>query len=109
MSAEEELRAVAKIVDRLAERFPHIPRQSIERAVLEEHKALDGRPIRDYVPVLVERGAKGRLRGHVTTSQALTAEAATDATAAAAPAAAAATDRALAAPDPAAQRTDFRS
>ncbi|TFC44366.1 hypothetical protein E3T26_01090 [Cryobacterium sp. TMT1-21] len=64
MSTDEELRAIAKVVDRLAERFPHIPRSSIERAVLEEHKALDGRPVREYVPVLVERGAKGRLRGH---------------------------------------------
>ena len=62
MTTEEELKSVAKVVDRLVERFPDIPRSSIERAVLEEHKALDGRPIREYVPVLVERGARGRLR-----------------------------------------------
>ena len=70
VSMEEELKAVAKVVDRLAERFPHIPRASIERAVLDEHTALNGSPIRDYVPVLVERGARGRLRGHAPASDA---------------------------------------
>ncbi|TFC82779.1 hypothetical protein E3T23_03685 [Cryobacterium cheniae] len=70
MSLEEELKAVAKVVDRLAERFPHIPRASIERAVLDEHTALDGSPIRDFVPVLVERGARGRLRGHAASGDA---------------------------------------
>ncbi|TFC84321.1 hypothetical protein E3T28_00460 [Cryobacterium sinapicolor] len=96
MSTESERNAVAKVVDRLVERFPHIPRESIERAVLEEHTALEGRPIRDYVPVLVERGATGRLRGHGTTSQAPTA-------------ATGATDGAPSAFGPAAQPTDWRS
>ncbi|TFC52623.1 hypothetical protein E3T26_09165 [Cryobacterium sp. TMT1-21] len=61
------MKAVAKVVDRLVERFPHSPRPSFGRAVLEEHKALDGRPIREYVPVLVEHRAKGRLRLHDAT------------------------------------------
>ena len=62
MNPEEEEKAIAKVIDRLAERFPHIPRPSVEEVVLEEHKSFDGRPIRDFVPVLVEHGAKGRLR-----------------------------------------------
>ena len=59
---DEESRAVAKVVDRLAERFPNLPRASVERAVREAHDAFAGRPVRVYVPVLVERGAKARLR-----------------------------------------------
>ncbi|WP_426999073.1 three-helix bundle dimerization domain-containing protein [Pseudarthrobacter sp. N5] len=58
---DDELKAVEMVVDRLAERFPHVPRPSIEQAVREEHKALDGGRIRDYVPVLVEHAAKARL------------------------------------------------
>ncbi|WP_370287939.1 three-helix bundle dimerization domain-containing protein [Cryobacterium sp. TMT1-19] len=45
MSREDALRAVAEVVDRLAERFPHVSRTSIERAVLDERRALDGPPI----------------------------------------------------------------
>ncbi|MFF1383553.1 three-helix bundle dimerization domain-containing protein [Arthrobacter sp. NPDC058288] len=58
---DDESRAIDKVVDHLAERFPSVPRPSIERAVREEHQALaDGR-IRDYIPVLVEHAAKARL------------------------------------------------
>jgi len=62
VNTDEESRAVAKVVDRLAERFPNLPRASVERAVREAHDAFSGRPVRVYVPVLVERGAKLRLR-----------------------------------------------
>ncbi|WP_427136493.1 three-helix bundle dimerization domain-containing protein [Pseudarthrobacter sp. S9] len=58
---DDELKAVDNVVECLAERFPHIPRPSIEQAVREEHQALDGGRIRDYVPVLVEHAAKARL------------------------------------------------
>ncbi|WP_427135285.1 three-helix bundle dimerization domain-containing protein [Pseudarthrobacter sp. S9] len=58
---DDESKAVDNVVERLAERFPHIPRPSIEQAVREEHQALDGGRIRDYVPVLVEHAAKARL------------------------------------------------
>ncbi|WP_374199806.1 three-helix bundle dimerization domain-containing protein [Arthrobacter sp. SO5] len=52
---------MVKVVDRLAERFPAVPRSSIEDAVREEHHALDSGRVRDFVPVLVERAAKARL------------------------------------------------
>ncbi|WP_369125165.1 MULTISPECIES: three-helix bundle dimerization domain-containing protein [unclassified Cryobacterium] len=64
MKTEDELIAIGKVVDRLAERFPDLPRTTIELAVLDEHGAFEGRPVRDYVPVLVERGVKARLRSH---------------------------------------------
>lgn len=61
MTKDEELRAIGKVVERLAERFPTVPRPSIEEAVRAEHGALDGGRVRDFVPVLVERAAKARL------------------------------------------------
>jgi hypothetical protein len=57
-----EDKAVAEVSDRLAERFPSIPRSRIDEVVESERRALEGKPIRDYVPVLVEHGAKARLR-----------------------------------------------
>lgn len=48
-------------MERLAERFPDKDRSAIEQIVAEEHELLDDGPIRDYVPVLVERAARLRL------------------------------------------------
>ena len=61
MNIDDELKAIDNVVDRLAERFPHIPRPSIEQTVQEEHQALADGPIRDYVPVLVEHAVRARL------------------------------------------------
>ena len=62
----DEDKAVAEVVDRLAERFPSIPRTHVDEVVQSERRSLDGKPIRDYVPVLVEHGAKARLRDELS-------------------------------------------
>ena len=62
MNAEEEARAVDQVVDRLAARFPDVSRDRVAAIVGEEHLELEGNPIRDFVPVLVEREARERLR-----------------------------------------------
>lgn len=59
---QHEDQAVSQVIDRLAERFPDRPRSFIEDVVVTERHLLDGKPIRDYVPVLIEHGAKARLR-----------------------------------------------
>ena len=59
---QHEDQAVSQVIDRLAERFPDRPRSFIEDVVVTERQLLDGKPIRDYVPVLIEHGAKARLR-----------------------------------------------
>lgn len=61
MQKENEPHALVAVIDHLAERFPNKPRQTIEMVVAEEHSLLNGGPIRDYIPVLVERAAKRRL------------------------------------------------
>lgn len=67
MNAEEEARAVDEVVDRLAARFPDVSRDHVAVIVGEEHVELEGNPIRDFVPVLVEHEARDRLRGEGAT------------------------------------------
>ena len=62
MISEPETQALLAVVDRLAKRFPDTQRSVIEDVVADEHSYLDDGPIRDYVPVLVERAAKLRLK-----------------------------------------------
>jgi len=59
---ENENQAVSQVIDRLVAKFPDRPRSFIEAVVSEQRHLLDGKPIRDYVPVLIEHGAKARLR-----------------------------------------------
>ncbi|OFI38132.1 hypothetical protein BIU82_06450 [Arthrobacter sp. SW1] len=63
MTMESEVLALLAVVDRLAGKFPDQPRAEIESVVAEEHSKLDDGRIRDFVPLLVERAAKARLRG----------------------------------------------
>lgn len=67
MNAEEEERAVDQVIDRLAKRFPDVPRERVAAIVGEEHLVLQGNPIRDFVPVLVEHEARDRLRSEGAT------------------------------------------
>lgn len=62
MDASDEQRAVGEVAERLAERFPDVPRDQVAQIVRDVHAALDGNPIRDFVPVLVEHDARERLR-----------------------------------------------
>ncbi len=64
----DEDKAVAEVADRLAERFPSIPRSHIDEVVQSERQSLEGKPIRDYIPVLVEHGAKAKLREELSTT-----------------------------------------
>ncbi|MFJ6026599.1 three-helix bundle dimerization domain-containing protein [Pseudarthrobacter sp. NPDC092424] len=58
----EELRALGHVVDRLAEKYPDLPREHIEVIVEQEHRSLDSGRVRDYVPILVEHAVRDRLR-----------------------------------------------
>jgi len=57
----DEQQAVTHVVARLLERFPSLTEDHIHAIVDEEHHRFDGRPVRDFVPVLVERAARKRL------------------------------------------------
>jgi hypothetical protein len=62
MDQVQEDQGIAKFIDRLAERFPTLDRARVEQVVADTRSLLDGNPIRDYVPVLVERTARDQLR-----------------------------------------------
>ncbi len=62
MNGPDEKTQLAQVVEKLEERFPSVSTREIEIIVAEQAAALDGNPIRDYVPRLVEHGARARLR-----------------------------------------------
>lgn len=57
-----EEKAVAEVVDRLAEKFPSVEKTEITRIVADEYGTFEGRPVRDFVPVLTEKSAKKRVK-----------------------------------------------
>jgi hypothetical protein len=62
VNRNEEDRAVAQVIVRLATRYPDVARASIEKTVHDRQHELADNPVRDYVPVLIEHAAKDRLR-----------------------------------------------
>lgn len=52
--SQDELAAVEHAAERLAERFPGVPREHIDELVERTHEAFDDAAVRDFVPVLVE-------------------------------------------------------
>jgi hypothetical protein len=55
MNQTEEIRALDQLADRLRGRFPDAPPEGIRELVARAHHQYDGSPIRDFIPVLVER------------------------------------------------------
>ncbi|GIT81600.1 hypothetical protein LLS1_32690 [Leifsonia sp. LS1] len=66
----DELVAVEHAAERLAQRFPHVPRTRIEQLVQERHEEFSGAPVRDFVPVLVEHDVKRLLLAETDGAQA---------------------------------------
>lgn len=55
MNQSEEIRALDQLADRLRSRFPDAPPEGIKELVAKAAEQYDGSPIRDFIPVLVER------------------------------------------------------
>ncbi len=58
----DEAQALDQVRERLTAQFPDVPEDTVRLVVDQAHRSLDGRPVRNYVPVLVEREARERLR-----------------------------------------------
>jgi hypothetical protein len=56
-----EWAAIEHLVDRLKESYPEVSPDTIMTVVHHNHPRFDGRPIRDFVPLFVERAAKRQL------------------------------------------------
>jgi hypothetical protein len=63
----DEVEALERVYQRLVVRFPTVPVATVRATVQELHANLTG-PVRDYVPLLVERGATERLSAIVTST-----------------------------------------
>lgn len=49
------------LIARLTNRYPAISESTVAGVVHDVYARFDGRPLRDFVPLLVERGAKSKL------------------------------------------------
>ena len=61
MSDPDEAKTIDTVIAALELRFPQLPRPEIESVVGESYHQFDGAPVRDYIPVLVQRGAREQL------------------------------------------------
>lgn len=61
MGELSEQQILGQIAERLSGAFPQLAPDAISRLVHEEHSRFNDRPIRDFVPLFVERHAKEQL------------------------------------------------
>lgn len=61
LNPDDEARAIDQLIERLTILFATTPPETVSAIVHASYDEFQGRPIRDFVPVLVERSAKGRL------------------------------------------------
>ena len=53
-----EQTVIEQLVDRLAEKFSAVPGDKVAEVVNARYQRFNDQPIRDYVPLFVERGAR---------------------------------------------------
>ncbi|KAA9110172.1 three-helix bundle dimerization domain-containing protein [Microbacterium rhizomatis] len=58
----DEAKAIVEITERLRERFPDASPQSVADAVEAARASFSESKVRDFIPVLIERDAKQRLK-----------------------------------------------
>jgi hypothetical protein len=71
MSELDETQAIDQVIGRLSSRFPTLERDHIAAVVEDEHRQLEKGRVRDFVPVLVEKAAKSRLKKEAKASVAV--------------------------------------
>ena len=57
-----EAEAISRVVQRLRQQFPEVPPEALEEVVNGHYEAFDGRPVRNFVAVLVERATRAELQ-----------------------------------------------
>ena len=56
-----EQTVIDQLVVRLTSRYPAISESTVSMVVRDIHAKYDGRPLRDFIPLFVERNAKNEL------------------------------------------------
>ena len=67
MEQREEVKELSRITDRLYARHPGMPREVVDAVVRDVHDGYARSRVRDFVPLLVEREARERLRAESST------------------------------------------
>jgi hypothetical protein len=62
MDRSDEDRAIVEVIDRLAKQFPRVPAEHSAQVMSQFRPEFEDVPIRDFVPLFVERGTKARVR-----------------------------------------------
>lgn len=57
MNTVEEDRQITQLIDRLHRRYPHLPASTVSETVESIRQQFTDRPIRDFVPLFIERRA----------------------------------------------------
>jgi hypothetical protein len=57
-----EQTVIDQVVERLSSRYPTIEAGTVSSVVRDVHARYDGRPLRDFVPLFVERNASTELK-----------------------------------------------
>ena len=52
---------IEQLVERLTSLYPTVAKATVANVVYDVYARFDGRPLRDYVPLLVERSARSEL------------------------------------------------
>ena len=61
-AADKERDALGRLVARLHGQFPEQPTERIQQLVAERHAEFTGRPVCEFVPILIERTVRAQLR-----------------------------------------------
>ena len=61
VAQSSEQRMIDQLLERLVATHPSVPPERVAEVVRAVHAQFDDRPLREYVPLFVERGAKREL------------------------------------------------
>ena len=56
-----EQQIVEQVAERLTAKYPTVPSDTVAAVVQDKYARFDGRPVRDFVPLFVERYARSEL------------------------------------------------
>jgi len=71
MNRDEESRILAAVESEIRREFPHVPAVSVRETMHVAHQAFDRASVRDFVPLLVGREVRSRLRHRSIDAQTL--------------------------------------
>ena len=63
--ASSKAESISRVTRRLQQQFPELEAETVEAVVNKRYHMSDGRPIRDFIPIIVEHAAGEDLNGEL--------------------------------------------